>query len=478
MVTSEGHIPINEIREGQKVLTHRGVYRKVTRIFKRKYKGLLYSIEPWHLLPVNLTPAHPVLATRTMQCRFDNRTLCKETCKSVNNVYCDKPYLKYRREWIPAGQLDKKDIVHLLFDDRDFSVDEIDFSFVSDVPLDYYQVLDEKLKGKSYLAIQKRLNIWPSTAYNWVRGGVPRDCIAVCDEYLRHGSSSSKAIPSRVKLTPALLRLIGFYLAEGSSSSNQLCFSFHRKERVYINEIKNTMKQVFGLDCYENKKDNSHSLIFSTVILAKAFRVLFGEDAYTKKLPDFLNRLAPEKQRYILSAYAQGDGYRIDDNTTTISTASGNLALQVVQLLLRLGYMPVIDKGRGIYRVIWKEKHKITYAYLKGNTLFSPIRRILKKNYSGYVYNLEVEEDHSYITKSFIVHNCRALHAEQNALIQSSLHGISVKGATLYATNQPCVICAKMLINAGIKEIVIAHGYPDKLAMDFLSQAKIKVRKI
>lgn len=73
---------------------------------------------------------------------------------------------------------------------------------------------------------------------------------------------------------------------------------------------------------------------------------------------------------------------------------------------------------------------------------------------------------------------CRALHAEQNALIQSSLHGISVKGATLYATTQPCVICAKMLINAGIKEIVISHGYPDKLAMDFLKEAKIKIRKI
>jgi len=72
---------------------------------------------------------------------------------------------------------------------------------------------------------------------------------------------------------------------------------------------------------------------------------------------------------------------------------------------------------------------------------------------------------------------CRALHAEQNALIQASLHGISVKDSTLYATNQPCVICAKMIINAGIKEIVIADGYPDKMAMDFLKAAKIQVRK-
>lgn len=73
---------------------------------------------------------------------------------------------------------------------------------------------------------------------------------------------------------------------------------------------------------------------------------------------------------------------------------------------------------------------------------------------------------------------CRALHAEQNALIQASLYGISLAGSTLYATNQPCVICAKMLINAGIKEVIIADGYPDKMAADFLKQAKIKIRKI
>jgi dCMP deaminase len=72
---------------------------------------------------------------------------------------------------------------------------------------------------------------------------------------------------------------------------------------------------------------------------------------------------------------------------------------------------------------------------------------------------------------------CRALHGEQNALIQASLYGISVKGATLYSTNQPCIICAKMLINAGISEIVIADGYPDKMAMEFLKEAKIRVRK-
>jgi len=72
---------------------------------------------------------------------------------------------------------------------------------------------------------------------------------------------------------------------------------------------------------------------------------------------------------------------------------------------------------------------------------------------------------------------CRGLHAEQNVLVQAALHGVSTKGSILYLTNQPCIICAKLLINAGIKGVVISAGYPDKLAQKFLKEAKIKVRK-
>lgn len=73
---------------------------------------------------------------------------------------------------------------------------------------------------------------------------------------------------------------------------------------------------------------------------------------------------------------------------------------------------------------------------------------------------------------------CRGLHAEQNSLLQAALNGVSVKGATMYVTNQPCIICAKMIINAGITEIVSCGGYPDKMAEDFLRQAKIKIKRL
>jgi dCMP deaminase len=73
---------------------------------------------------------------------------------------------------------------------------------------------------------------------------------------------------------------------------------------------------------------------------------------------------------------------------------------------------------------------------------------------------------------------CRGLHAEQNVLLQASLHGVSLKGSSIYVTNQPCIICTKMIINAGIREVVMSDHYPDPMALDFLREAKIKVRKI
>ena len=70
---------------------------------------------------------------------------------------------------------------------------------------------------------------------------------------------------------------------------------------------------------------------------------------------------------------------------------------------------------------------------------------------------------------------CRALHAEQNAIIQAATLGQSVEGATIYVTHQPCVICAKMIINAGIQRIVVKDGYPDELAVDILKEAGLRI---
>lgn len=71
-------------------------------------------------------------------------------------------------------------------------------------------------------------------------------------------------------------------------------------------------------------------------------------------------------------------------------------------------------------------------------------------------------------------HCVRTLHAEQNAIIQGALHGVDVSGSTLYVTHQPCLVCAKMIINAGIRRVVYAGHYPDEIARGFLHEAGVE----
>jgi dCMP deaminase len=72
---------------------------------------------------------------------------------------------------------------------------------------------------------------------------------------------------------------------------------------------------------------------------------------------------------------------------------------------------------------------------------------------------------------------CRGLHAEQNAIIQAAYHGVSINGATLYCTNLPCIICTKMLINAGITRVVYEGGYTDDLARQMWEESKVIVEQ-
>ena len=72
---------------------------------------------------------------------------------------------------------------------------------------------------------------------------------------------------------------------------------------------------------------------------------------------------------------------------------------------------------------------------------------------------------------------CRAIHAEQNAIIQAAVHGVAIDGASLYCTHQPCVLCAKMLINCGVREIHYADGYPDELSQALFDEAGVIVVK-
>jgi len=111
-------------------------------------------------------------------------------------------------------------------------------------------------------------------------------------------------------------------------------------------------------------------------------------------------------------------------------------------------------------------------------------RRILTTGYNGAPTGIAHCEDVGCLREKLKVPSgerhelCRGLHAEQNAIIQAAKTGISLEGAIMYVTNHPCFICAKMIINSGIKKIVYKEGYPDKRAKDFLKKSGIEVVKL
>jgi len=110
-------------------------------------------------------------------------------------------------------------------------------------------------------------------------------------------------------------------------------------------------------------------------------------------------------------------------------------------------------------------------------------KRILATGYNGAPAGIRHCEETGCIRRDSGVPSgqrhelCRGLHAEQNAIIQAAYHGVSINGSTLYCTNKPCIICTKMLINAGIKEIIYGEGYDDPLADEMITEAGIKVER-
>ncbi len=107
-------------------------------------------------------------------------------------------------------------------------------------------------------------------------------------------------------------------------------------------------------------------------------------------------------------------------------------------------------------------------------------KRILATGYNGAPSGLKHCAEVGCLRKKMNISSgerhelCRGLHAEQNAIIQSALHGVSVKGATLYCTNHPCIICSKMIINAGITRVVYKDGYQDPMAEEILKEAGVE----
>jgi len=237
-------------------------------------------------------------------------------------------------------------------------------------------------------------------------------------------------IPYNVKIDAALLKLIGYWIAEGSSHRAYIRFSLGKHEEEFAQEIVLLIKDIFGIPAAIHKRNVLKTGLEISVChayLANIFENLCGRGAENKHIPFVFQQLPPEKQFILLNAIWKGDGWSFIANRSgkthkAIVTISRVLAEQIVDVLLRNDFYPSfrieaskIDKNgvrhKEVYRIVWSEEakpqHNYKYYQPDGTQFWMlPIKEIRKSRYIGPVYNLTVEKDHSYVANSFAVANC------------------------------------------------------------------------
>jgi nitrogen fixation protein NifU and related proteins len=253
----------------------------------------------------------------------------------------------------------------------------------------------------------------------------------------------SKNIPKTVPLNSELLRLFGYFIAEGNiqdkPSKTYISFGLNIDEKDIVEDIRSISKKLFNLEIKIQERPKTHAIVvyLYNAQLARFFKKLFGNGAENKKLPEFIMKLPIEKQKSLIKGFWKGDGhinlYRTSPRAGYV-TISYQFAQQIKTLLLRQKIIPSIYKEKE--RIVRGVNHKASYrihvgqrdsliklsnilgikyspksfgsidSWFNDNYLFTPITKIEKKKYNGKVYNLEIDNTHSFISEAFCLHNC------------------------------------------------------------------------
>lgn len=393
--TGSGKKKIASIRNGENVITHNGHLKKVLCTTNRSYTGAVFGIKPFYSQHADFyTPEHPIL---TMQ--FTRKR--KKTPMFLRG--------QYELTWTQA-----KDLVvnkHYVTVPRYVPTEEIN-----------------------------EVNLYEHASDN----AMMHEGLMVSNGRNQHGAKfvhpTAKRFHPKLELTEDVMRLIGLYIAEGSSTRTEVQFAFDSRDASLIDFVSRTMNTTWNLtgSLIINSRHRA-ALMFQCGTLAGVFRSLFGAGAVNKKIPEVLLSTPQHLLLALLRGLWEGDGCVGEEYS--YSTVSPLLSQQVAELLFRLGVLGTVrmrSKANKRYQKIIGKVYRVRDEYnvrLKGpyaDELFSkigagrdvskknrtfnhyfrdcqyfyvPVRDITMREYDGCVYNLHVDDDETYCGQ-FVVHNC------------------------------------------------------------------------
>lgn len=359
--TSEGFKEIQYIKVGDLVLTHEGRFKKVYETIKNLHKGEILNISTnASYNPIRVTPEHPFYVLKGNHGEQKSSICTPYICDRKQPNGNTTPQEKYHTfDWVEAKDLKEKTWFPLTVD-----------TVVRD--LDFIEIPDKHYVGKT-------------------------------------------TIPKKIELTEDFLSFVGLYIAEGSGGTNRINISLHKDEQYLIDLVDRFAKSI-GYNVKSRVVGNGITLQINCKILKNWFSEWLGRGSTNKKIPNEFLQLPPEKLKHIAYGIFSGDGKKTHN---CIEQTSLTLALQLVEVGSRLGMQPTTNKINLSKNVNHSDTYT-THEFLKTEHNFKQkkytwkilnkdcrsITKIDKEYYEGFVYNIEVEDDHSYVVENVPVHNC------------------------------------------------------------------------
>ncbi len=293
----------------------------------------------------------------------------------------------------------------------------------------------QKLHNKKFDAVWTRadqIREKDYVVYPIQKEEVDREYIEV-DYQLKKKDTVSKPLPKMIPLNDKMLRLMGYYIAEGWVHDREISFTFNSKEIEFLNDVENIMLETFGLAGTESTKRNATTITFCSAPLARIFLDWFGHKSYNKKIPHFVMLLPAQKQIELIKGLWCGDGWISTEQIRgNFKTTSKTLSEQLKALLLRQGVVPIIsvNKAKDIHReaysiqivndrdfavlckildediVATNHVGKPLSSIVTPDYVLIPVKKVESFDYDGPVYNLEVDDVSSYVSENAILHNC------------------------------------------------------------------------
>jgi len=510
---------------GFKVLTHRGHLKPIKQVFKHFYHGPILTIKPWYLPAIRCTPDHKILATsnpketlRKVQARF----LTKK-----NYVVVPKIREQKRRAIIDlAAFLSQVDLpkYRRIRSSRQWRLGYSTLEKISQLTM----------KGLTSREIGQTLKLHPVTVRR-ARSLLSRSNAAdLSTQYALYKvvssrdrvrlSNGKRDLIRFLKLDEDFAKLLGYYCADGSVSkagnrpnSFIVCFSFGIDEQSNVDDVRKLIKRVFGLESNAVTQRSTVHVTLSNSILGHLFRELCGRDSYTKKVPNMILTCNQENLiKSFLMGYLAGDGYvtpayeRTDQSFLGANSISRKLSLGISLLFIKLGSIPrfyvsenlptTVVEGRTVSRhddymvkILKKNSSSssdaIEWEDISGRVAESedyylvPVKWLASEEYSGFVYNMEVNGDHTYVANLLAVSNCQNFDISQRRKIEGS--DVTPEGVVemtkryhcqglAYTYNEPTIFMefahdiGVQARKAGLVNIFVSNGYDTPETVDMM----------